>query len=64
MNRLIDILGGETKMTIEAAADSKAWTYNVLPPADRRHPRYVFAGDVSRPPFGGSPAQRLADVMR
>ena len=30
MNRLIDILGGETKVTIEAAADDKAWTYKLL----------------------------------
>ena len=30
MNRLIDILGGENKVTMEAAADGKAWTYNIL----------------------------------
>ena len=30
MNRLIDILGGENKMTMEAAADGKAWTYKIL----------------------------------
>ena len=30
MNRLIDILGGQNKMVIEAAADDKAWTYNLL----------------------------------
>jgi methyl-accepting chemotaxis protein len=30
MNRLIDILGGENKVTMEAAADSKAWTYKIL----------------------------------
>ena len=30
MNRLIDILGCENKITMEAAADGKAWTYNVL----------------------------------
>ena len=27
MNRLIDILGGQSKMAMEAAAASKAWTY-------------------------------------
>jgi len=30
MNRLIDILGGENKVTMEAASDSKAWTYKLL----------------------------------
>ena len=30
MNRLIDILGGQNKMAMEAAADSKAWTYRML----------------------------------
>jgi len=30
MNRLIDILGGQNKLTMEAAADSKAWTYKVI----------------------------------
>ena len=30
MNRLIDILGGQSKMAMEAAADSKAWTYRML----------------------------------
>ena len=65
MNRLIDILGGENKMTIEAAADGKVWTYKVL--------RTVLIGgtivtlilamflahrSVARP------LQRLASVMR
>ena len=30
MNRLIDILGGENKVTLEAAEESKAWTYKLL----------------------------------
>ncbi|HVZ54934.1 MAG TPA: methyl-accepting chemotaxis protein [Pseudolabrys sp.] len=30
MNRLIDILGGQNKMTMETAAASKAWTHNLL----------------------------------
>jgi methyl-accepting chemotaxis protein len=30
MNRLIDILGGQNKVIMEAAADDKAWTYKVL----------------------------------
>lgn len=30
MNRLIDILGGQNRMALEAAADSKAWNYKLL----------------------------------
>ncbi len=30
MNRLIDVLGGQNKETMQAAADSKAWTYKLL----------------------------------
>jgi methyl-accepting chemotaxis protein len=30
MNRLIDILGGQTRMTMAAAADNKAWTYQLM----------------------------------
>jgi methyl-accepting chemotaxis protein len=30
VNRLIDILGGQNKVTMEAAAESKAWTYRLL----------------------------------
>ncbi len=57
MNRLIDILGGENEITMEAAADGKASTYDL--PAGRaagRHDRYLVPGDVSVAPFGGSPA--------
>ncbi len=30
MNRLVDILGGQNKAAMEAAADRKAWTYTML----------------------------------
>jgi methyl-accepting chemotaxis protein len=30
MNRLIDILGGQNKVTMETAAERKAWTYKLL----------------------------------
>ena len=57
MNRLIDILGGETKVTIEAAADDKAWTYKLLRDrVDRRHDCDLVAGNASGAPFGGAPA--------
>jgi methyl-accepting chemotaxis protein len=65
MNRLIDILGGETKVTIETAADSKAWTYKVLSAVliggtlvTILLAMFLAHRAVARP------LQRLADVMR
>ena len=64
MNRLIDILGGETKVTMLAAADNKAWTYKVLLAV-------LIGGTILTVVMAmllahrsvARPLQRLADVM-
>jgi methyl-accepting chemotaxis protein len=65
MNRLIDILGGQAKVTIEAAADSKAKTYRTLVG--------VLVGGTLLTIIGvmflahrtiARPLQRLAEVMQ
>ena len=65
MNRLIDILGGENKMTLEAAEKSKAWTYKLLSGvliggtlATVLIAMLLANGIIARP------LRRLAEVMR
>jgi len=65
MNRLIDILGGQNKMTMEAAAASKAWTHRLLIAV-------LIGGTISTVLMAmvlahraiARPLQRLAAVMR
>lgn len=65
MNRLIDILGGQSKVTMEAATENKAWTYQLL--------MMVLIGGTLTTVFVAmglthrtmaQPLKRLADVMR
>ena len=65
MNRLIDVLGGQMKTTMEAAADSKAQTYRILLAvliggtiATIVVAMFLAHRSVARPLY------RLADVMR
>jgi methyl-accepting chemotaxis protein len=64
MNRLIDVLGGENKVTVEAAAEQKAWTYRLL--------MLVLVGGTLATVLGAmalthrtvaQPLKRLGDVM-
>jgi methyl-accepting chemotaxis protein len=65
VNRLIDVLGGQNKMTMEAAAENKAWTYRLLVAA-------LTGGTVLTVLLAmalahrtvARPLQRLAAVMR
>jgi methyl-accepting chemotaxis protein len=65
MNRLIDVLGGQMKMTLEAAADSKAQAYKILIIG-------LFGGTFATVVLAmllahrsvARPLQRLAGVMR
>jgi methyl-accepting chemotaxis protein len=65
MNRLIDILGGQNKAVLEAAAANKAWTYRLLA-------GMLIGGTVVTVMLAmllahravARPLQRLADVMR
>jgi methyl-accepting chemotaxis protein len=65
VNRLIDILGGESRTALEAAAESKAWTYKIL--------QAVLIGGTIATVIAAMllahrtiarPLQRLAGVMR
>jgi len=65
VNRLIDILGGQNKAVLEAAAENKAWTYKLLAGV-------LVGGTLATVLLAmllahravARPLQRLADVMR
>ena len=65
MNRLIDILGGQNKMTMQAAAAQKAHTYNILLIVliGGTLATVVIAMFLAHRTVAG-PLQRLAGVMR
>jgi methyl-accepting chemotaxis protein len=65
MNRLIDILGGQTKETVQAAAEAKAWTYKlILAVLIGGTLATVVLAMILAHRVVARPLQRLADVMR
>ena len=65
MNRLIDILGGQSKTTLEEAAESKAWTYRLMLMALLGGTlATVLAAMLLAHRSVARPLQRLAAVMR